>query len=362
MALDHTPLADHELSPAALEAMAQPARKMMAARGLSPLPDPRDLVSVLYQLARDGDAAIHEAARKSAAELPDKILGAALADPRLPARVIDYFADKITLSTALVAPAIANPCIADETVAALAAQGSAKVAELCAENETRLLRYPAIVAALYNNPRTAMSIAARAVELCAREGVRVPGIAAWEEVAAAHLKVAVDAPAADADDVFAKAMGSVGESEAEQPAEGTEPTKDTPIGSLPIAMKMRLAALGNASARAILIRDPARPVAMAAIKAPTIGDNEVVRYASNTALSDDVIGYIASRRDWVKLYAVKLALVSNPKTPLTASTRLLVHLRERDLKAVARSKSVPSALTAQAKKLITQRRRGGGRS
>lgn len=362
-----TILEDHELSPAARRTLEDPAKKMMVARGLLPLPDPRDLVSVLYQLAGDDDPAVRAAAHGTLAELPETIVSAALGDAQLPARVIDSFAAALATRDGLAAVALANPSIADDTVAKIAARANAAVCALCAENETRLLRCPEIVAALYTNPQAPMSMAAHAVELCARNDVRVP-IAAWEEVAAAHIKVAVAEPqpqqaqqpsppdegpgwSPEEDAAFSRAAAAVTETV-------TDPSKDTPISALPMAMKVRLAAVGNATARAILIRDPARPVAMAAIKSPAIADSEVTRYAANTAISEDVISYIASRRDWVKLYAVKLALVSNPKTPLTAATRLLAHLRERDLKGVARSKSVPSALAAQAKKLITQRRRG----
>ena len=45
----------------------------------------------------------------------------------------------------------------------------------------------------------------------------------------------------------------------------------------------------------------------------------------------------------------------NPKNSIPDSARLLPFLRERDLKSVARSKGVPSAVVAQARKLMSQR-------
>jgi hypothetical protein len=127
------------------------------------------------------------------------------------------------------------------------------------------------------------------------------------------------------------------------------------IWALPVPMKIRLAMLGNAFDRAILIRDPKKIVAIAAVKSPGMTDVEIVKYAGLSTLAEEVIGYIANRRDWTKLYSVKLSLVNNPKCPLGAAMRLLPHLREKDVDSLARSKGIPSALAAAARKLVMQR-------
>src|SRR4051812_47593914 len=74
-------------------AKAPPPLRMMAARGLAPL-GAADLATALYQLAQTGDDAVKQAALKSAVELPEKILGSALAEP-LDARVLDFFARRV---------------------------------------------------------------------------------------------------------------------------------------------------------------------------------------------------------------------------------------------------------------------------
>jgi hypothetical protein len=125
-----------------------------------------------------------------------------------------------------------------------------------------------------------------------------------------------------------------------------------------VPAKIRLATLGNAFARALLIRDPMKMVAVAAIKSPGVTDLEAAKYAGNQALAADVIAYIAARRDWTRLYGTKKALILNPKTPLTESTKLLLHLRERDLRLIASSKGIPSAVVAQARKLLNARSGG----
>ena len=79
------------------------------------------------------------------------------------------------------------------------------------------------------------------------------------------------------------------------------------------------------------------------------------RIASQVA--DDVIRIISRSKDMVRSYAVKLALVQNPKTPLQTSMRFLTLLRESDVRAISKSKNVPQAVSNQAKRLIMQKRR-----
>ena len=55
---------------------------------------------------------------------------------------------------------------------------------------------------------------------------------------------------------------------------------------------------------------------MSVIRSPSITDGEIIAAASNRALCDDVIRYIANSREHIKDYAVKQALVNNPKCPL----------------------------------------------
>jgi len=52
---------------------------------------------------------------------------------------------------------------------------------------------------------------------------------------------------------------------------------------------------------------------------------------------------------------VKVSLCRNPKAPIAEVARMLPFLRQKDLLSVSKSKGVPSAVTAQARKLIAQR-------
>jgi hypothetical protein len=132
----------------------------------------------------------------------------------------------------------------------------------------------------------------------------------------------------------------------------------TPFRDLPVPHKVRAATLGDAFVRAEAVRDANKMVSMAAIKSPGVTDSEAAAYAGNQVLDQDVIRYIASRREWTKTYAVKVSLCRNPKAPIAETTRMMPFLRERDLNELLKSKGVPSAVVAQARKIQMQRRGG----
>jgi hypothetical protein len=67
---------------------------------------------------------------------------------------------------------------------------------------------------------------------------------------------------------------------------------------------------------------------------------------------EDVIRYIASKREWTRNYFVKVNLVNNPKTPLATAMSLLTHLRKHDLRSLVRNKNVAAGLTAAARNII----------
>jgi hypothetical protein len=371
--IEHTPLEASRLTPGMQKALGPGPARMMAARGMAPL-SPAEQISVLYQLAIDGDANLANAAKATASGLPDKLLAGALGDASVDPRVLDLFAllvgDKPVAFDALVQ----NPAVADQTIAVLAQRCGAREIDRIAANEQRLLRHPEIISAMYLNKQARMSTVDRAIELAVRNNVRVPGLAAWDEIARA-LQTEKAAPSAEVDALFDIAadattgddshltQGDAERARAEDEdlnfeRDVLEKTKDIPIDKLSIPSKIRLATLGNAFARGILIRDPVKIVSMAAIKSPAVTEFEAANYAGNPNLSDDIMRYIASKREWTKLYGTKYALCRNPKTPITDAMRLMPFLREKDLVVLTKSKGVASAVVAQARKLMLQRRGG----
>jgi hypothetical protein len=370
MALELTPLDMQALSAAAQRALGPGPGRMMASRGMMPLP-PADQVAVLYQLSLDADISISGAARATANGLPEKLLVGTLADTKLDPRVLHFFAGMFADRPAVFDAIVLNPKIADQTIAVLAQKGGAREVDQIAQNEQALLRHPEIIAAMYMNRKARMSTIDRVVELAVRNDVKVPGIACWDEISRALMSDGASSPEDEAifqaataektdDSVLTQgdAEAVISEEEAAAAIEKAASKTKVSLDKLSVPAKIRLATLGDGPMRAQLIRDPLKIVAMAAIKSPGVTDSEAARYAANASLGEEIIRHISQKREWTKMYGVKVSLCRNPKTPIPESTKLLPFLREKDLTAISKSRGVPSAVVSQARKLIMQRRGG----
>jgi len=388
MALQSGPLESGELSEALKKVVgpaAPPQLRMMAARGMAPL-GPADLATAIYQLSRDTDTAIAQAADRTAGALPDKILQAAL-PARLDARVLDFFAHKVALKPHLVELVILNPASADESFVYLASVCTERELELLAANEERILRTPKIIEALYFNRSARMSTVDRLIELAVRHGIRCEGIPQFEAAAEAireqgppvfdgrdfeidqQFRAAADAAevldagvkqraaaTAGGDQGVVDAMGTLMTDE-DQPAPEEELGKKKRIQELPMSGKLRLAAIGNAAVRLVLVKDPNKVVAMAAVNSPALSDLEAVAISQNRAVTREVLGALARNRNFLKMYQVKLSLAFNPKCPLDVALKVIQHLHEADVRKLAKSKNVPAQVSAVARRIVETRER-----
>jgi len=144
--------------------------------------------------------------------------------------------------------------------------------------------------------------------------------------------------------------------------EGDEPVEDhrrmtltQKVMKMSISEKIKLATLGNKEARSLLIRDSNKLVATAVIRSPRITDGEVLAVASNRAAMDDVLRIVYGNREWTKKNAVKLALVKNPKLPLSVAMRFMATLRENEVKDLMRNKNVPVGVQQTAKRMMDKK-------
>jgi hypothetical protein len=374
------------LAPAAAkiaDPAAPPQLKMMAASGLAPL-GPADLLKVLYLFAYDPEPALSGKARETIERLPDNVCQAVeqLTEPA----VIDGLAPLLIKRGPAVERILLNRATADETVAWMAGRvRSENVLEIIFANEERLLRCPQIIEALYLNVSARMSSVDRAVELAVRHGIELTGIPTFSEIKAAVLGTAAqkplpverkaDAPA-DADLEFLSMLGddlshSLDEAKVDDilgaiergelaSSEHTEEHKhvakmESSLSGLTISQKIRMATLGNANQRAILVRDANKLVVMAVLKSPGVGDSEVMRFSKARSLPEEAIRLISHTKEWTKLYQVKLNLVNNPRTPLQDALKFLTHLRPNDVRLLENSRDVPRAICNAARQLRSKR-------
>jgi hypothetical protein len=71
-----------------------------------------------------------------------------------------------------------------------------------------------------------------------------------------------------------------------------------------------------------------------------------------TSVDTDVLRAISQTRAWMKNYAVVLALVRNPKTPLFVSQPLLKRLTDTDVRRLSLDRNVPEVLRIAARKKV----------
>lgn len=339
-----------------------PAR-MMAARGMVPVKG-GDLVLLLVQLTADADPDVSKAAGDTLAGLPEGVL-LPVCTEALPGAVFHELALRFRKSDEVLARLAANHAVADATIAKISSHCPERITEIIAINQQRLIGAPPIIEALYKNRNTRMSTADRLIELAARHDLDLPGVPMYEELKREVLGQLI--PEADeeplpSDAAFAKALAQDADEDAVQrdDVDGTEETKEefvpllNQIRNMNTGEKIRMALLGNAAARSILVRDPNRVVAMAAISSPTMSENEAKNAAQSREVSEDVLRYIGRKREWLRSYEIKRHLCNNPKTPLALSMTFLSHLRRNDLRALSRSRGIPSPLKQAAKRRAKQ--------
>jgi hypothetical protein len=369
------PIDPSELPAPALKALspASPGPlRLMAAKAVLPGVKPEHLVTVLALLTADDDAVLAATAKQTLANLPPLIRDGALrAD--LQTGVIEALVGHLDHTSELIEQVLRLPRIGEHALLQIAERATEQVGELVATNETLLLAFPKAIEALYMNKRVRMSTADRVLELAVRNKLEL-GIPAYKEAALAIANELIPEASTEPtpDDLLFQYIDRVAEAAAleaeedthEEDEEGKEQLRDkflplfASISQMTITQKIRRAILGTSAERMLLVRDNNRLVASAAASSPMLNENEAARIASNRNVLDDVLRIIAQNRNFTRNYQVKLNLVTNPKTPLTFSARMVPHLRDNDLRMIAKSRNVAANIQALARQQLL-RKQGG---
>jgi hypothetical protein len=348
--------------PAGIQRFCNPAAPLaaraMAARGAVPVKGD-DQVLLLLQFSADEDESLSSSAKTALAALPPNVL-LGTCSAAIPASFLDRLVELFREREEVVEQVAANAQTADGTVEFIAQRCSERISERIAVNEQRLLSAPKIIEALYRNKHTRMSTADRLVELAARNGVEldIPTFKAHVEAIKGQLIAEPSDEPLPSDLVFAAAIVA-DEGEAADVHAVTEETAEEEVKQqfLPLMMRIRLmssaeklrfAMVGNAPARAFLVRDKNKTVAYAAISSPAMGENEVAPIAKSKEVGEDILRYIGNKREWTKNHEIKHALVFNSKTPVGITLRFLPHLRDAELKDLSRSKGVSASVKSAA--------------
>lgn len=343
----------------------------MAAKGVLPGAKPADVLSVVAVLSRSGPDAVRPIAEKTLLGFPAAVLDGALG-AELQGLVVEVLADTFFDRPDVVERLLRQPAMTGSALLLLAQRADEAVGELLATNETSLLANPRVIEALYLNRNVRMSTADRVLELAVRNGLELQ-IPAYREAGQAIQNELIPEPSAEAtfDDVLFREVDAAAQTleladSAEDDThdrddEGNEQVKTrflplhAAISQMTITQKIRRAILGTAAERMLLVRDTNRLVAAAAANSPQLNENDAARIASCRNVSDEVLRIIAQNRNFTRSYQVKLNLISNPKTPFTFTARMIPHLRDNDLRSLAKSKNVPATVQTAARQQLIRK-------
>jgi hypothetical protein len=335
--------------------------RLMAAGGALLLPPPQ-LVSVLVALTLDPDAGVKDKALSSLRALPERVIEPALAE-KLHPEVLGVCAELYRNNGSRLERIALNAAASDETCTFLAALPHLRVVEILAENQVRLLRCSPLVEALGENPLTGMATIDRILHFLGVErgdmeepepeskANPVPTPPPPDPSAGAAAPVDLN----DLSGIPKELIEEVSEDLPEDAKLERSANIQARVAKMTIIERVKLARLGNVDARAVLIRDRNKLVASAAIRNPKITENEIETFARARNLCDEVMRILAHNRQWTRGNTIKLALAMNPKCPPQAAFKFLNYLTDRDLGAIMRSRDVPGAISAQARRILARK-------
>ncbi len=364
----------------AIQPGAPPQFRAMAAKGSLPGLNESQNLLVLYTIGTGTDAELAAQAKASApAFAPPEVLASAVQSVEHPG-VLDWLADAFAKNSQLLQGVVTNRATNSNTIARVARRADSALCEIIATNQVRLLEAPQIIEQMYLNANARVATVDRVIELAQREGVELKGIPGLNKAMNSGQDIfgggadadifeellAKESAKGDSQDVktadlenMTRAEREAAEAEAEvDPEDERNRPLHAQIQNMSIAQKIRLATVGSREAVHILVQDNNKLVNSAAVQSPRVKPADAIKWAKNKSLSDNVISYIANKREWASKYECMVNLVENPKTPLPEALGFLVHLRNNDLRGLQRNRNIPGQLRRQAKTLYDKRTGG----
>jgi hypothetical protein len=124
------------------------------------------------------------------------------------------------------------------------------------------------------------------------------------------------------------------------------------VEQMSVNQKRAAALHGKREMRLLMIRDRNKTIHPFVIKNPAITLDEIEQFAKMPSVNPDVLRMIAKNRDWIRSTSVCRALVRNPKTPMKEALTLLKKLPKSEIRALAKSGNVRTAIQQAARKLV----------
>jgi hypothetical protein len=393
-----------------------PVRARLAiAKGMLPLP-PDVQVSAVYVLLGHKERAVRKAAAQTLQEMDSEVTLRAISQRTHP-KVLEYLTEYRTGDQDFMERVFALPNANDRTACMIAGAARGDLVNVICRNQSRLLMTPKVYLSLKANPETTQAQLERVYSFLRMqsslpdETAPVPALAPATQVEegtptsartapklkkvkvseltemsieaevmaallnlpspftnphiASRLEILVaeqpDGSTIDGDQIFSFSF----QDDAEQFSRSMVTEDDLApeeklsvaqqISAMTTGSKIKLAFLGNAEARKLLLRDKNKQVAVAVVKSGRLSDSEAASIAANKNLHGDVLREVAMNKEFLRSYKVKIGLVNNPKCPVSVAVGLVPLLQRSDLASLARNKNVPSVVRRTAKRTVQQR-------
>jgi len=313
----------------------------LAASGFLPLP-PDQLLPVQVALARGDDAELRQRATESLRSMDPRVAAPFLAQAAGPAELA-FFAAEVS-HPLIVETILRRRDVPRQLLVDLARRLPGDLQELLLLRQDAIVEEPAILNALEENrqltPYTQRRINEYREHLLPQRSaaVRVALVEAAERLTDQELAAAIEA---------VRGVPVEGE------IEDTTGLSEGQIRMLTVPQRLRLTRGASRVMRQILLRDPNAQVAVAVLTHNNFSEQEMEQVVRSRSVLEDVLLEVAKRREWVARYSICRALISNPKTPVAISVRLLPKMSVRDLRLVSRDRNVADAVRSSATRLYT---------
>jgi len=313
----------------------------LAADGLLPLP-PDQLLPLQVTLARGADPEICRRAAQSLREMDPRLSAVFLAQAAGPAELA-FFAAEVS-HPLIVETLLRRRDVPRWLLVDLARRLPGDLQELLLLRQDAIVEEPAILVALEENrqltPYTQRRIQEYREHLLPQRSPVVRAAIVAEEARLTEVELA-------------EAIEAVRLVPAEGEVEDKTGLSEGQIRMLTVPQRLRLTRGASRVMKQILLRDPNGQVAVAVLQHNSFSEQEMEQVARSRSVVEDVLVEVAKRREWVSRYTISRALVTNPKTPVAISVRLLPRMSVRDLKLVSRDRNVADAVRSSATRLYT---------
>jgi len=333
--------------------------RLFAAQGLLPV-SREDLLRLQVILSADPDKELAAAAGSSIKGESEIVLIDWITDGNIDPLVLDLLI-RVREEEAVWVAVSVHDNVSDETLRVLARHGSPLIQDIIITNQVRIMSCLEILEDLRANTRIATVVLRRVREFEAEfiekaaaqdqqleeveEGVSIEDALSSLRSIGAHIPLEAEMPYGSYEDAGVEA-------EVENQGVGVFGR----LSTMSIKEKILCALKGSREERSILINSRNRLVVNSVLASPKLSDSEVERFAQSRSVSDEVIRIIADNGRWLRLYAVVLALVQNPKIPLQQALRLLPQINNRDMIKVSRNRNAHPVIRKRAGHFVQQRR------